>query len=325
MAGDFGIYELSPESMDEQMGKLERAGITHVHWAHDWNYEYMYSRWEMLQIQEIVERHGLRVKGVHASEGNTRGRIINGQSVFINRSRIRGFRKDISSLNEYNRRAGVELVANRIELAALLDAREIVLHLVVPYEDFEKIPGFEERYWAQVFASFDELRPLCAEKGIRIAIENMLATPKKHQYKEFDRLFDRYGREYMGLCYDSGHSLITVGDTEPDWYFLQRYADRLISVHLADNDGIDPSLSGNIDGAAMRSDRHGIPGTGKASWDEICRLIAASPYELPLLLEVVVPKDTAEAEMAGLLEAKAVGEKLTRRIMELRSGGCVQP
>lgn len=323
LASDFSIYELSPESMEEQMAKLEKAGITHVHWAHDWDYEYIYSQWEMIQIKEILERHHLKVKAVHASEGNTRCRVINGQPVFVNRSRMRDFRKDFTSLNEYNRLAGVELLLNRVDLAYMVGAKEIVTHMVVPYEDFENIPGFKEKYYEQVFKSFDQMEPYCRAKGIRIAVENMICTPKKYQYEKFDRLFERYSPDYVGLCFDSGHSIITIEDEEnrePDWKFLERYKDRLIAMHLDDNLGINYELSADIDGAIQKSDKHWIPFKGIASWDKICQLIAESPYELPLLLEIVVPKkDTVEDEMEGLAEAKAVGEKLTNMVLEYRN------
>ncbi len=322
LASDFGIYELSPESMDEQMAKLEKAGITHVHWAHDWDYEYIYSQWEMIQIKEILEKHHIKVKGVHATEGNTRCRVINGQPVFVNRSRMRDFRKDFTSPYEYNRLSGVELLLNRVDLAHMVGAKEIVTHMVIPYEDFENIPGFKEKYWEQVYKSFDEMEPYCRAKGIRIAVENMICTPKKYQYEKFDRLFERYSPDYVGLCYDSGHSLITIEDEEsrePDWKFLERYKDRLIAMHLDDNLGIDYSLSEDIDGAIQKSDKHWIPFKGIASWDKLCEIIADSPYELPLLLEIVVPKGSVEEEMAGLAEAKAVGEKLTEMVLSYRN------
>ena len=322
LASDFGIYELSPESMDCQMAKLAKAGITHVHWAHDWDFEYIYSQWEMIQIKEILDKYHLKVKAVHATEGNTRCRVINGQPAFVNRRRMRDFRKDITSPYEYNRLAGVELLQNRVDLAAMVGADEIVTHMVVPYEDFENIPGFKEKYWEQVYKSFDALEPYCRAKGIRIAVENMICTPKKYQYEKFDRLFERYSPDYMGLCYDTGHGLLVIreeGDDEPDWKFLERYKDRLIAMHLDDNLGIDYSLSTDVDGAIQKSDKHWIPYDGIADWDKICQLIAESPYQLPLLLEIVVPKDTEEAEMEGLAKAKAVGEKLTNMVLQYRN------
>ncbi|MBC8535493.1 sugar phosphate isomerase/epimerase family protein [Feifania hominis] len=316
LASDFGIYELSPESMDCQMKKLADAGITHVHWAHDWDFEYLYSQWEMLQIKELLDKYGLKCKAVHATEGNTRCRVIDGQPRFLNRNRMRDCRKDFTSPYEYNRLSGVELVLNRVDLAHLLGASEIVLHMVLPYEDFENIPGFREKYWEQAYKSFDEMQSYCMAKGVRIAIENMICTPKEYQFDKFDRLFARYPKEYMGICFDSGHSaLASVDDT---YVFLEKYQDRLIAMHLDDNFSVDLSLSSDRDGAIQKSDKHALPFEGVCNWEKICELIAGSPYELPLTLEIVVPHATVEEEMAGLARAKAVGEKLTEMVLAHR-------
>ncbi|MGI5172890.1 sugar phosphate isomerase/epimerase [Treponema sp. OMZ 840] len=317
LATDFGIYELSPESMDCQMKKLADAGISHVHWAHDWDFEYLYSQWEILQIKELLEKYGLKCKGVHASEGNTRCRVIDGKPRFLNRNRLRDCRKDFTSPYEYNRLSGVELVLNRVDLACMLGAEEIVLHMVLPYEDFEASKDFKDLYWKQAFKSFDEMESYCRAKKVRIAIENMICTPKEYQFEQFDKLFERYSPEYMGICFDSGHSALVC--TDCTYEFAQRYQSRLIAIHLDDNNSIDFSLSTDVDGAVQKSDKHMLPFTGVVNWEKICQLIAGSPYKLPLTLEVVVPHNTAEEEMAGLKKAKEVGEKLTQMVLSYRS------
>lgn len=316
LASDFGIYELSPESMECQMKKLADAGITHVHWAHDWDFEYLYSKWEMLQIKELLEKYGLKVKGVHASEGNTRCRVIDGQPRFLNRRRMRDCRKDFTSPYEYNRKSGVELLLNRIELAELVGAEEIVTHMVVPYEDFNDIPGAKEKWYESAFKSFDELMPICLEKGVRIAVENMICTPKEYQIEKFDRLFARYPKEFLGICVDSGHAALVSEDDST--IFFERYQDRLIAMHLDDNYGVDLTLSADRDGAIQKSDKHLMPYEGVCDWDKICRLIAGSPYKLPLLLEIVVPHANVEEEMKGLAYAQEVGDKLTNLVLKYR-------
>ena len=45
--------------------------------------------------------------------------------------------KDYTSSTEYSRLAGLELVKNRVELARVLDAHAIVLHLNLPWQYFE--------------------------------------------------------------------------------------------------------------------------------------------------------------------------------------------
>lgn len=317
LATDYGICENSPENMDEQIEKLAKAGITHVHWAYDWDFEYLYSKWEMIQIKEILDKHHMKVKGVHATEGNTRCRVINGSPVFLNRQRMRDNRKDITSPCEYNRLAGIELVLNRVDLAQMVGAEEIILHLVVPYEDFENIPGAKERWYEQAFKSFDEMKSYCLAKGIRIAIENMICTPAKYQFEKLDRLFERYPSEYMGFCCDTGHAALVC--PENTLAFIQRYKDRLIATHLDDNHLVDWGRSKDPDGAVQKSDLHLIPFEGACDWDGICRAIADSPYELPLTLEVTFPHSTLEEEAAGIERAKVFGEKLTNMVLGYRN------
>lgn len=316
LATDYGICQNSPESMDLQLGKLAKAGVTHVHWAYDWDFEYIYSQWEMIQIKELLDKHQLKVKGVHATEGNTRCRVIDGNPIFLNRNRMIDNRKDITSPHEFNRLAGVELVKNRVDLAHMIDAGEIVLHLVVPYEDFDNISGFKETWYEQAFKSFDELKPYCKAKGIRIAIENMICTPAKYQFEKLDRLFARYDIDYMGFCCDSGHAALVCPDDRNE--FINRYKDRLIAMHLDDNHLTDWSRSQDPDGATQKSDLHLIPFDGACDWESICKAIAESPYELPLTLEVCFPHATIEEEEAGIMKSKAVGERLTEMVLSHR-------
>ena len=318
LATDYGMCQNSPENMQQQLEKLAKAGVSHVHWAYDWDYEYLYSQWEMIQIKELLDKYNLKVKGVHATEGNTRCRVIAGNPVFLNRTRMVDNRKDITSPHEYNRLAGVDLVKNRVDLAHLINAGEIVLHLVVPYEDFDNIPGFKEIWYAQAFKSFDELQPYCAAKGIRIAVENMICTPAEYQFEKLDRLFERYDIDFMGFCCDTGHAALVCPDDT--LAFINRYKDRLIALHMDDNHLIDWSRSEDPDGAIQKSDLHLIPFDGACDWDGICKAIAQSPYELPLTLEVAFPHETAEEEAQGIQKAKAVGEKLTDMVLKYRAG-----
>ena len=315
LASDFSIYTLSPESMDCQMAKMAKAGFSHVHWAHDWDFEYLYSQWEILQIKEILDRHGLKCKGVHASEGNTRCRVVDGVPRFLNRRKLPDCRKDFTSFTEYNRLAGMELVLNRVDLAAMLNGGEIVLHWVIPYEEFET-PGFKEKYYEQAFKSFDEMESYCRAKGVRIAVENMICTPAEYQFEEFDRLFERYSPEYIGFCLDIGHSALVC--PEHDYAFAERYYERIIAVHLHDNNLPDLSLSDDVDGAIQKSDIHRVPYDGKINWDKTCEYIAKSPYELPLTLECVVPYPSPEEEMRGLAKSLEIGRDLTKKVLRYR-------
>jgi hypothetical protein len=52
-----------------------------VHWCHDWKEEYMYCDIEMIQIKDLLDNYGLKVKSIHASDGGFREVRVNGKMV----------------------------------------------------------------------------------------------------------------------------------------------------------------------------------------------------------------------------------------------------
>jgi sugar phosphate isomerase/epimerase len=269
----------------ETLKKIADAGFSHIHWCHEWDGDYTYSIYEMMQIRQWMDEMGLKAKAVHATKGTRKP---------CGDTHVGDFRRDYTSENEYNRLAGVELIKNRIDLACVLGTSEIVLHMLLPYLTFEKDPDFEQRYYQQACASFDELQSYCKTRGVRICIENMLDTPIEHQIKQFDLLFSRYDREYMGICIDTGHALISNGPRMLE--LPKRYCDRIYCVHLNDNLSI-PSDSYYRQEALMCScDLHMPPFDGKYDWDGFLKILAKSPYELPLLMELSLHSQETEEE-----------------------------
>lgn len=198
-------------------------------------------------------------------------------------------------------------------MAYVLGASEIVLHMLLPYRTFEEDPSFEACFYRQACASFDELESYCRERNVKICIENMLDTPIEHQIKQFDLLFDRYDRDYMGICVDTGHALISNGPRMLE--LAQRYCDRIYCVHLNDNLSI-PSESYYRQEALMCScDLHLPPFEGKFDWAGFLKILARSPYELPLLMELCCREDN----ITGFLQRSyAVGCRLTDMLQEYR-------
>lgn len=295
------------EDIEEQLKNIADTGFSHVQWGHDWLGEYVYSQIEMVQIKKMLAKYNFKVKGLHATEGGTRQVSKKGEPVFGTRHKNR---KDYTSLNEYSRLAGVELIKNRVDLAYLIEAKEIVLHMKLPYLELNKDEDFKKRYWEQAFKSFDELVAYCIARKVKIALENLM-TPLQGQIDQFDRLFERYDGDFMGLCFDSGHaSLVSLND-----YLIlaRRYKDRIIALHLQDTDGIAPELMDN-DLAVLKHDKHAIPFTGVINWDELAKIIAESSYELPVTLEVEIRADTYEEEMCHLKDALSAGEKLNKMV-----------
>jgi len=259
----------SLEQTKALLRKIAEAGFTHIHWCHEWDGEYLYSRSEMLQLAGWLSEYGLKVKALHATKGSARDVNVRGKH----------YRKDYTSDWEYNRTAGVELIQNRVDLAAAIGAEEIVLHLYVPYVTIQEKPEEKEIFYSCVFKSLDELMPYCLEKKVRICVENLFDFPGEYMLEAWDRLFARYPAEFLGLCYDTGHANMIWGEQAPE--ILRRYSDRIFAIHLHDNDG--------------KSDAHELPGDGNIKWEAVMEVITHSAYQAPLVLELVCrEKDAGE-------------------------------
>jgi sugar phosphate isomerase/epimerase len=240
------------------------AGFSHIHWCHQWNTDFLYSRWEIDQIAGWLENCGLQLLDLHASVGPE---------------------KTWSSTLEYERKSGVELVANRIDMAARLDCEVIIMHTPGEPDD----PAAKETYLDPLRRSLDELEPIAREKKVRIAVEN-------GDFRTLRRLFDTYPPDYLGLCYDSGH-----GNMIPDGLdHLDSLKDRLISVHLHDNDG--------------EGDQHNLLFTGTVDWSRLAAIMASSGYEKCASMEVVMRNADTDSEEEFLKRAYATGTELTGMI-----------
>jgi len=116
-----------------------------------------------------------------------------------------------------------------------------------------------------------------------------------------ERMLDMYDPGFLGRCYDSGHGNgITRGGIDE----LDRLKDRLICLHLHDNNGA--------------LDEHLMPFEGTIDWDRLTRIIAASSYDRPLNLECVDWKLLPEQKADYAKRAYEVGVKLTEMVEQAR-------
>lgn len=236
----------SINALDIAFKQLKNGGFSHIHWCHEWDSCYFYSTYEMLHIQKILRKYNLKLCGVHSPQGIRP--IIDG--VDMSHSDKVNSKKDYVSFDEYTRSSGVELIKNRIDFASFFNTDILVLHLNVPYKNFKKSKEYYDRFWHQVFKSFDELKEYCQQKKVRIAIENLFDNSYESQFDVYKQLFSRYDRDFIGICYDTGHANM-MNKANP-FELFDLYPERIIFIHAHDNNGID--------------DQHKIPYTGGFNW-----------------------------------------------------------
>lgn len=246
--------------------RIADAGFSRIHWCHQWNTDFLYSRWEIEQIRKWLESYGLQLLDLHGSAGNE---------------------KNWASSQEYQRLAGIELVENRIEMTAYLSADVTIMHVPADPDSIS------------VRKSLDALESFARERNVRIAIEN-------GNFGAIRKLLSEYDPEYVGLCYDAGH-----GNMIPDGLaHLESLKDRLISVHLHDNDGTD--------------DQHKLMFSGTVDWERLARIMAESAYTKCVSMEVTMARTGIEDEGVFLAEAFKTGTKFSRMVEEeRRTGKCI--
>lgn len=185
-----------------------------------------------------------------------------------------GPEKNWISSREYERLAGVELVKNRIEMVRRLSGNVVIMH------------AGEVAELTPLRKSLDALHLFARQRNIRIALEN-------GDFEVIGTILSEYGSDFVGLCYDSGH-----GNQIPDGLDrLESFKDRLIAVHLHDNDG--------------SSDQHNLPFSGTIDWGRLLEIIAASAYRKHVTLETLMINSGISSEKSFLTRAYAAGKKIT--------------
>ena len=248
---------------------IAEAGFSHIHWCHHWNTDFLYSRHEIDAIAQWLRAYGLQLNDLHGSAGQE---------------------KTWGSLLEYERLAGIELVKNRMEMTARLGSDVVIMH--IPSEPEE--PGKKGLFWRQVHRSLDELRDTARRLGVRIALENGV-------FETMELFLARYSHEFLGLCYDSGHGNLRNDGLD----CLEKLKDRLISIHLHDNDG--------------SSDQHKLLFSGTVNWPRLADIIARSSYAKCISLEVTMRNCGIEDETVFLKKAFEWGEVFSAMVREGRS------
>ncbi len=225
---------------------MAEAGFTHVHWCHQWATDFIYTDSEIRQYHQWLKQYGLTLLDIHGSAGKE---------------------KCWFSTVEFQRQAGVELVANRMRMLRECEGTgTVMMHIpsISVQTPAEEIDGIRLRL-AALKKSLDELMPLSRELHVPLALENMPGDT----FAIMDELFDAYPADFIGLCFDSGH-----GHMQDDHGLdnLDRHKDRLLALHIHDNDG--------------KGDLHQPPFYGTLDWDRFADILKRSPYPREISFEL---------------------------------------
>lgn len=154
-----------------------------------------------------------------------------------------------------------------IDCMGLFGAGHLTVHGIEERKETESKKAFHK--------SLSELTEYCKEKGVRIAIENILHGSSARDILKL--LDDRYDPDVVGLCLDLGHANIS-GDPVAD---LEECSERLFALHISDNNG--------------REDLHSIPFTGTINWLEVAAVLKKIGFDGYFMYEIRNRDDMNEA------------------------------
>ncbi|NKB69169.1 MAG: TIM barrel protein [Candidatus Latescibacteria bacterium] len=180
--------------------------------------------------------------------------------------------RDLSALDEDQRRTAAEHAVQGLQLARDLGAGLAVLHA----SQDPIVPGSRGTRLDRARASLEELTRAARARHLRLAVETMPPQWLPAGLDEAHFLVDHLDPTVTGYCLDPNHANLT-GDLGS---IIKGLGPRMWSVHLSDNDGLEQ--------------RHWMPGQGIIDWPAFIAALQAANYRGPLIYELDPHPEGAE-------------------------------
>jgi len=177
---------------------------------------------------------------------------------------------DISSTNQELRSLSINKILDTIETAEKLDCKHVIVH-----PSSGKYDITEDHHNAQTLLarSTEKLAKKADEKGLTLALENMLASREGLRVgttvAELRECLESLPAANVGICLDTGHAhyngLEVSNETKNAGNFLT-------DLHVDDND--------------RSGDQHKVPGEGTINWQSFMRALKDTAYSGTFMLEI---------------------------------------
>jgi sugar phosphate isomerase/epimerase len=234
---------------------LAQAGFRHVEWARHWLDEpVVYRPDDIDRYVDELHSAGLTLASVHGYV-TYKPSLADAHFHDVNRSRI-----DLCD------RAGCNV---------------LVLHAPCPTLPD---PAIGRQHAVR---QIEQLLPHADAVGVRLAVENLMPSHQGDPLVFFDHLLTALPAPAVGLCYDHAHGLLAGQSDLPE-----QFHDRLLHIHLSDND--------------LKHDRHLPIGRGKVNFSDFTDQLRTLDYTGAVNLEVVRPERQAMPDFAAETFAAAI-------------------
>jgi sugar phosphate isomerase/epimerase/protein-tyrosine-phosphatase len=182
---------------------------------------------------------------------------------------------DLTSPDASVRRAQMDELYRCLDAADILGATAVVSHIQIIGKHFADLPAAE----ARLAEGMNELTPRAEKSVARIALENGYARREGQWARDMFRRATPFSPAAFGYVLDTGHANI-AGDMDD---IEKGIGERLISLHLNDNDG--------------EQDIHLTGGKGNVDWTRVAKLLHTTNYTGCLMWEIGVGRDDFDPQM----------------------------
>ena len=125
----------------------------------------------------------------------------------------------------------------------------------------------------------------------------MLPVHVGSQSAEVRRFVDHFDSPYLGICFDTGHAHVNEEGVQAAFETLR---DRIISFHLADNDG--------------HKDQHSQPPYGSIDWSTFVPAFRSMGFAYPATVEAPPWGRTSSGTLLREIQALFAGELLSFKV-----------
>jgi len=181
-------------------------------------------------------------------------------------------------------KSNIKYLCKAIDLAEKLEAHYITCHMGFffwfPVEKWQR-----EKSLKRFVKNLNIILDKCSHNNITIALENVAPLPHGSEHlllgdniNDFDFVFSKLESPLIKFCLDTGHANMAEGVQA----YLDRYSDKLISIHFHDNNGND--------------DEHLPIDEGNVNWKDFGLKIKELKYRGPFISECrnTKPKEAAD-------------------------------
>lgn len=191
---------------------------------------------------------------------------------------------DIASVSNRIRQTSLKRLKKSILLSGELNSPLWIFH---PGLKNEVSRLYSDVNWEMNLKSVRELLGFAKQHGVRITIENGLATLPflLSNVEDFDRFYEALGEDELGLTLDVGHAHIN-GQI---FKFINRYAGKIVHTHLHDNHGT--------------SDEHLGVGKGNINWTRVIQVLEEINYKGALVIESEKDVEYSLKKIRSLIQA----------------------